>query len=133
MANGDGSYTVKELISEFREDIKGDIAELDKKVDSLDVKFDLSAAEHGKEHLQHERAHALEQVETVKARSDPAATPANRELSKQLTVLTEIVKTHENRWQRIIGVLLVLTFFGVSSLFAILILVWTVVSRLQPV
>jgi len=44
-------------------------------------------------------------------------------LYDELKTLQDTVKVHENRWQRIIGVLLVLTFLGVGSLVSILLLV----------
>lgn len=44
-------------------------------------------------------------------------------LYEDLRTLKGIIQVHENRWQRIIGVLLVLTFLGVSSLVSILLLV----------
>jgi hypothetical protein len=44
-------------------------------------------------------------------------------LYDDLKTMKGIIQIHENRWQRIIGVLLVLTFLGVSSLVSILLLV----------
>ena len=41
-----------------------------------------------------------------------------------------ILRVHENRWQRIIGVLLVLTFLGVGSLLSILVLLWGVLQSI---
>jgi pheromone shutdown protein TraB len=47
-------------------------------------------------------------------------------IRQDIRELEGILRVHENRWQRIIGVLLVLTFLGVGSLMAIMVMLWTV-------
>jgi pheromone shutdown protein TraB len=47
-------------------------------------------------------------------------------MRQDIRELEAILRIHENRWQRIIGVLLVLTFLGVGSLMAIMVMLWTV-------
>ncbi len=49
-------------------------------------------------------------------------------MRQDIRELEGILRIHENRWQRIIGVLLVLTFLGVGSLVSILILLWGVLG-----
>ena len=50
MANGNGGYTVKEMIGELRIDLRADIAEIAHKVADLDRKLDLQVADHEREH-----------------------------------------------------------------------------------
>lgn len=114
----DETFTVKELLA----DLKTDILAVDSKVEALDQKLEVKFDEH-------ERMHGVELAETIRSRNDPAATPVHRQLTKQIDDLTTIVRVHENRWQRIIGVLLVLTFLGVGSLLSILVLLWGVLQR----
>lgn len=117
---GNTTYTVKELIADLRHDLRGDIQAVDKKIDSLDNKIDVQTATHSKEHSEHEREHAKDEVEAALARSAPDATPAGKQLLELIRGVIEVQQVHERRWQRIIGVLLVLTFLGVSTLLSIL-------------
>ena len=49
-------------------------------------------------------------------------------MRQDIRELEALMRVHENRWQRIIGVMLVLTFLGVGSLVSILVLVWSVLG-----
>jgi pheromone shutdown protein TraB len=54
------------------------------------------------------------------------------ELRRDIRDLETILRVHENRWQRIIGVMLVLTFLGVGSLMTIVALLWSLFQRVNP-
>lgn len=109
MLEGNGNFTVKEIVLETQKEVR-----------ELDAKLDVFIRVH-------EQRHIAEQESAYIARSDPVASAAGRKLLSDISNVAEtgrntrtLVIHHDVLIQRLIGATTLASFLGVGTLFLLI-------------